>query len=75
MIDKTVELPIAQQCRLVGLNRSAMCYRPRPISPKYLELMCQIDEIPLACPFMEVGIYAMNFGIVVIMLVVIVCGV
>ena len=51
MIDKTVELPIAQQCRLLDLSRSAVYYRSRPISPKDLELMRQIDEIHLSWPF------------------------
>ena len=51
MIDKTVELPIAQQCRLLDLSRSAVYYRSRPISPKDLELMRQIDEIHLRWPF------------------------
>ncbi len=51
MIDKTAELPITQQCRLLNLNRSAVYYRPVPISQKDLDLMRQIDEIHLSWPF------------------------
>jgi len=51
MIDKTVKLPVTQQCRLLNLSRSGVYYHPKPISQKDLELMRQIDEIHLAWPF------------------------
>jgi putative transposase len=51
MIDKTAELPITQQCRLLDVSRSGVYYRPVPISPQELELMRQIDEIHLTLPF------------------------
>jgi putative transposase len=51
MIDKTTQLPVTQQCRLLNLSRSGVYYQPVPISHKDLELMRQIDKIHLAWPF------------------------
>ncbi len=51
MIDKNAKLPITQQCKMLGLSRSGVYYKPVPINPKDLELMRQIDEIHLSCPF------------------------
>ena len=51
MIEKTVELPITQQCSLLNLSRSGVYYQPKPIKQKDLKLMRQIDEIHLSWPF------------------------
>ena len=51
MIDKNTKLPITQQCKMLGLSRSGVYYKPIPINPKDLELMRQIDKIHLSCPF------------------------
>jgi putative transposase len=51
MIDKEEELPITRQCALLGLCRSGVYYQAVPVSAKDLELMRQIDEIHLFCPF------------------------
>jgi putative transposase len=51
MIDKNAKLPITQQCKMLGLSRSGVYYKPVPINPKDLELMRQIDEIHLSFPF------------------------
>ncbi len=51
MIDKNAKLPITKQCKILSLSRSGVYYKPVPINPKDLELMRQIDEIHLSCPF------------------------
>ena len=51
MIDRGNKLPVTKQCKLLGLTRSSVYYIPRPISPKELEIMRQIDEIHLLYPF------------------------
>ncbi len=51
MIDRTHVLPIAQQARLVGVARSSVYYRPRPVSEADQLLMRRIDELHLEFPF------------------------
>ena len=51
MIDRTHDLPVVQQCRLLGLARSTVYYRPEPTSPEDLALMRRIDELHLENPF------------------------
>ena len=51
MIDRTHDLPVVQQCRLLGLARSTVYYRPEPTSPEDLALMRRIDELHLEHPF------------------------
>ena len=43
MIDRTHELPLAQQCKILELSRSSAYYQPAPVSPEELALMRRID--------------------------------
>lgn len=51
MIDREHDLPLTQQCRILGLARSSQYYQPVPVSDGDLELMRAIDEIHLKRPF------------------------
>lgn len=51
MIDREHELPLAAQCRLLGIARGCLHYRPVPVSAADLRLMRRIDELYLAFPF------------------------
>lgn len=51
MIDRTHELPIVRQCRILELSRSTAYYQPSPVSPDELALMRRIDELHLEHPF------------------------
>jgi len=52
MIDREHALPITRQAQLLGMNRGAVYYLPRPTSAADLELMRRIDELHLEYPFM-----------------------
>jgi len=54
MIDRTHELPITQQAKLLDISRGAVYYQPRPISAADLTLMRHLDELHLQFPFMGV---------------------
>lgn len=51
MIDRTHELPIVRQCRILELARSTAYYQPSLVSPDELALMRRIDELHLEHPF------------------------
>ena len=51
MIERSGELPVKQQCELLGLNRSGVYYRPRPVPEADLRLMRRIDELHLEFPY------------------------
>jgi len=51
MINKEDKLPVTRQCELLDLSRSGIYYKPVPLSAMDVELMRQIDEIHLLCPF------------------------
>lgn len=51
MIDRTHELSISAQCRILELPRSTAYYMPQPESPESLALMRRIDELHLEFPF------------------------
>jgi putative transposase len=51
MIDRTHELPIVRQCRILELSRSTAYYQPGLVSPDELALMRRIDELHLEHPF------------------------
>ena len=51
MIDRTHELPLTQQCRILGVARSSLYYTPRAVSALDLALMRRIDELHLEHPF------------------------
>ncbi len=52
MIDRDHALPIVRQAELLGINRGAVYYLPRPTSAADLALMRRIDELHLDYPFM-----------------------
>jgi putative transposase len=51
MIERGEELSVRRQCEALGLNRTRVYYRPRPIPEEDLELMRRIDELHLRWPF------------------------
>ena len=50
MIDPLQKPSISRQCHLLGLSRSSIYYKPRPIKPEDLELMRLIDEQYMKTP-------------------------
>ena len=51
MIDRTHEVPLVRQARMLGLARSGVYYQPRPVSAVDLAIMRRLDELHLECPF------------------------
>ncbi len=51
MIDRTHELSLTRQARVLRLSRSGLYYRPRPVSPADLAIMRRMDELHLEYPF------------------------
>lgn len=51
MIDRTHELPVSRQCRLLDIGRSSYYYQVVPVSQADVDLMRVIDEIHLKYPF------------------------
>jgi putative transposase len=51
MIDKTHDLPVAAQCRLLDISRGCVYYKPVPLSEADHRLMRRIDELHLEHPF------------------------
>ena len=51
MIDRTHELPVSRQCRLLEIGRSSYYYQAVPISQADVDLMRIIDEIHLKYRF------------------------
>lgn len=51
MIDSSHDLPIARQARALGVSRSAVYYKPRPVSAEDLKIMRRLDELHLDYPF------------------------
>ena len=51
MIDREHALPVTRQAQLLDLSRSAVYYRPVPVSDADLALMRRIDELHLDHPF------------------------
>jgi putative transposase len=52
MIDKTAELSVNRQCRLLGVSRSTAYYQPVSIREEDLLVMRVIDEVHLERPFL-----------------------
>ncbi len=52
MIDQKHSLPISKQAKIIGISRSSVYYKPRPVCEKDLHLMRRIDELHLEYPFM-----------------------
>jgi len=51
MIDRDHALPIGRQAKALGVARSSIYYKPRPVSAEDLKLMRRIDELHLDHPF------------------------
>jgi putative transposase len=51
MIDRTHELPVKQQCKILQLASSTAYYQPQPISSEDLALMRRIDELHMEMPY------------------------
>jgi putative transposase len=51
MIDRTHDLPVVRQCRILELPRSTAYYQPEPVSEADLALMRAIDELHLEHPY------------------------
>jgi putative transposase len=51
MIDREHAFPIVGQAKMLGLARSTVYYKPRPVSAEDLALMRRLDELHLDCPF------------------------
>jgi putative transposase len=51
MIDRTHELPVSRQCRLLEIGRSSYYYQAVPVNQADVDLMRLIDEIHLQYPF------------------------
>jgi putative transposase len=51
MIDRTHELPVIRQVRLLDLSRSSVYYLPQPMLEKDLRLMRRMDALHLEHPF------------------------
>ena len=51
MIDRTHELPVSRQCRLLDIGRSSYYYQAVPVNQADVDLMRLIDEIHLQYPF------------------------
>ena len=51
MIDRTHELALTQQAKLLGLSRSSLYYQPCPVSQADLDIMRRITALHLDYPF------------------------
>jgi putative transposase len=51
MIDRTAQLPVVQQCKLLDLARSSARYRRKGPSAAQLQLQRRVDEIYTRCPY------------------------
>ena len=51
MIDRTHELPLTRQAKILKLSRSGLYYQPRPVPPADLAVMRRMDELHLDYPF------------------------
>jgi putative transposase len=51
MVDRSHELPVTRQCRLLSINRSTLYYQAKPATGEDLQLMRRIDEMHLKRPF------------------------
>ncbi|BDV36194.1 hypothetical protein SS37A_37240 (plasmid) [Methylocystis iwaonis] len=51
MIDRDHDLSIARQAKALGVARSSVYYKPRPVSAEDQKLMRRLDELHLEHPF------------------------
>jgi len=50
MIDRTLKLPLVQQCQILELARSTAYYQPVPVSSEEIALMRGILNMPNRVP-------------------------
>ena len=51
MMERSGKLTVRRQCELLGLNRTGVYYRPRPVPQTDLRWMRRIDELHLEFPY------------------------
>jgi putative transposase len=51
MIDRSHELPVCRQAKVLNISRGSIYYKPRPVSAADLAIMRRIDELHLDYPF------------------------
>ena len=51
MIDRSHDLPVARQAKVLNISRGSVYYKPRPVSAGDLAIMRRIDELHLDYPF------------------------
>jgi putative transposase len=51
MIDRSHDLPITRQAKVLNIGRGCVYYKPRPVSAEDLAIMRRIDELHLDYPF------------------------
>jgi len=51
LIDHGIEISLGRQCELLGISRSCLYYKPKPISEEQLKVLKIIDEIYTAHPY------------------------
>lgn len=51
MIDRTHDLPIARQAKVLNISRGTVYYKPRAVSAEELKIMRRLDELHLDYPF------------------------
>ena len=47
MIDRTHELPITRQAKILNVSRGSVYYLPKPVNQADLKLMRRVDELHL----------------------------
>ena len=62
MIDRTHDLAISRQAKVLNISRGAVYYKPRPVSAEDLRLMRRIDGLHLERPFAGSGVCADLLG-------------
>lgn len=50
-INRSIDLPIAIQAKLLGISRASVYYKGTEVSPEEINLMNEIDRIYTDCPF------------------------
>ena len=51
MIERSHDLPITRQAKVLNISRGSVYYKPRPVSAEDLSIMRRIDELHLDYPF------------------------
>ena len=51
MIDRSYDLSITRQAKVLNISRGSVYYQPRPVSAENLGVMRRIDELHLDYPF------------------------